>query len=264
VPVLVQGETGSGKECLVREALATAGLGRRLVALRCAALTVEHLVDQLGADANEPCVLLLDEVGELAPAAQAALLIWLDERMESPRACRVVATTQHDLGAAVATRRFRADLLYRLQGVAVCMPPLRERSDFEACARHAMARIAPQARVDARAVELLQRQPWPGNWRELQSVLTRAWYALDAPADGASVLIGAARLEAQLGPPPAAPTHASVLQQETTTRVLREWERQGGSISATARRLGISRNTVYRHLREAERLPQGKVGDALR
>ncbi|MDH4287242.1 MAG: sigma 54-interacting transcriptional regulator [Aquincola sp.] len=264
VPLLVRGETGSGKECLVREALATVGLGGRLVVLRCAALTVDRLVDQLGANPGVPFVLLLDEVGELAPAAQAALLAWLDERMESPRASRVIATTQHDLGATVSTRDFRADLLYRLQGVAVYMPPLRDRSDFEACARHALARVAPQAHLDARAVELLRRQPWPGNWRELQSVLTRAWYALGAPAGDTSVPIDAARLEALLGPAPAAQTHASVLQQETTTRVLREWERQGGSISATARRLGISRNTVYRHLREAERLPPSKVGDALR
>ena len=266
VPVLVRGETGSGKERLVREALAGCGLAGRLTTLRCAALTVDRLAAPVDGNADEPHALLLDEVGELPPSAQAALLAWLDERIGEARSgVRVIATTQHDLGAAVAGRHFRADLLYRLQGVGVSLPPLRQRSDFDACARHVLARIAPRAHLEPRALELLGRQPWPGNWRELQSVLTRAWYDLAAPTNGTPVLIDAARLEGLLQPAPAPETHVSVLQQETTARVLREWERQGGSISATARRLGISRNTVYRHLREAERRQQqGEPPDPLR
>lgn len=265
VPVLVRGETGSGKERLVREAIAACGLGGRLTALRCAALTIDRLTGPIEGSANEPSVLLLDEVGELPPSAQAALLAWLDDRVgDAGRGVRVIATTQHDLAAAVAARRFRADLLYRLQGVGVSLPPLRQRSDFGACARHVLARIAPRAHLEPRALELLKRQPWPGNWRELQSVLTRAWYDLAAPTNGTPVLIDVARLEGLLQATPAPETHVSVLQQETTARVLREWERQGGSISATARRLGISRNTVYRHLREAERRRQDQPPDPLR
>lgn len=265
VPVLVRGETGSGKERLVREAGAACGLDSRLTALRCAALTIDRLAGPSEGNASEPRVLLLDEVGELPPSAQAALLAWLDDRIgDAGRGVRVIATTQHDLGAAVTARRFRADLLYRLQGVGVSLPPLRQRSDFDACARHVLARIAPRAHLEPRALELLKRQPWPGNWRELQAVLTRAWYDLAAPTNGTPVLIDAARLESLLERAPEPEAHVSVLQRETTARVLRELERQGGSISATARRLGISRNTVYRHLREAERRQQDQTPDPLR
>jgi transcriptional regulator of acetoin/glycerol metabolism len=84
-------------------------------------------------------------------------------------------------------------------------------------------------------------------------VLTRARCEAAAPEADAPVLIDAACIEAVLGAAPPDDGDASVLQRETTLRVVREWERQGRSISATARRLGISRNTVYRHLRDAQR-----------
>lgn len=267
VPVLVRGETGSGKDRLVREAMAACGLGDRITVLRCAALTLESIGERLGALVQEPRVLLLDEIGDLSGAAQAALLTWIDERGAGADGFRIVATTQYDLGSDSAARTFRADLLYRLQGVQVSVPPLRRRSDFATCAHQALAGIAPQAHLDARALERLARQPWPGNWRELQAVLTRAWYDTAPPGPGSSapVLIDAACVEALLEPVAAPTSQASVLQQEVTARVLREWERQGGSISATARRLGISRNTVYRHLREAERRQAaGTGGEALR
>jgi sigma-54 dependent transcriptional regulator, acetoin dehydrogenase operon transcriptional activator AcoR len=254
LPVLLQGPTGSGKERLLRQAHAACSSGGRLIVLRCAALDAERLAAELGAALDDPgATLLLDEVGELSAPAQAELLAWIDARSAAGGALRLAATTQHDLGRWVAAGRFRTDLLYRLQGLPVSLPALAQRSDFDACARHALARIAPHAHLEPRALDLLRRHPWPGNWRELQSVLTRAWYDLAPPESATPVLIDAARIEALLGAPRPDEGHQSVLQQETTLRVLREWERQGGSVSATARRLGISRNTVYRHLREAER-----------
>lgn len=266
VRVLVQGETGTGKECLVREAHAACGPKGDLVVLRCASMSLGRLTVELAmlAAPGSGHTLLLDEVGELDALSQAALLAWIDDRAEPPTGPKLIATTQHDLGAAAAAHRFRADLLYRLRGLAVSLPPLRRRSDFEACARHTLSRIAPQAQLDGRALDLLRRHAWPGNWRELQSVLTRAWYDLPASRGGAPASIDATRLAALLGPEAAADAQASVLQLETTNRVLRELERQAGSISATARRLGISRNTVYRHLREAERLHLGRKPHPLR
>jgi len=266
VPILVQGETGAGKEYLLREAHAACGLQGDFVVVRCAALTLERLAAELAlaTASGDTHTLLLDEVGELDAATQAALVGWVDDRAHSPGGPRLVATTQHDLGAAATAHQFRGDLLYRLQGVGLAVPPLRRRSDFEACTREVLARIAPSARLDARAQELLRRHTWPGNWRELQSVLTRAWYDLSAQPGSESLSIDASRLEGLLGPASVAGAQASLLQRETTARVLRELERQRGSISATARRLGISRNTVYRHLREADRLQLGGDHAALR
>lgn len=254
VPALLRGETGSGKKRLVREAVAACGLGDRVSVLRCASLEgVPDLADPAGDAASLP-VLVLDELADLSPAAQARWLAWLDSRGDA-LGLRLVATTQHDGGTGSAVPGVRADLLYRLQGVAVRVPALRQRSDFAACARHALAQVAPLAHLDPAAIDLLQRHPWPGNWRELQSVLTRVWFGLAQPGTGAHtpLLVGVEHIEPLLAPAAAPASTASVLHREVTSLVLREWERQGGSISATARRLGVSRNTVYRHLRDADR-----------
>jgi transcriptional regulator of acetoin/glycerol metabolism len=254
VPVLLQGATGSGKERLLREAHAASRAAGRLVVLHAPSISADRLAAELAAlpeaDTNAP-TLLIDDVGELCAAAQSTLIGWLDAQRDDARRPRVAATTQRDLGACLASGSLRADLLYRLQGVLVQLPALNQRSDFEACARHTLAGIASRAHLEPRALDALRRHTWPGNWRELQSVLTRACYDLAVAEADTPVLIDAARIEALLGAPTLAEGTASVLQRETTQRVLREWERQGRSISATARQLGISRNTVYRHLRDA-------------
>jgi transcriptional regulator of acetoin/glycerol metabolism len=256
LPVVVRGETGAGKDQLIRAAMAAAGLGEAPTVVRCATLSADRLAAHTSGPKDAARVVLLDELGDLSPAAQAALLAWLDERMAADPGLRLVATTQHAPGAPGAP--LRADLLYRLQGAVVALPPLRQRSDFAACARHVLATIAPEARLDALVLERLSRHPWHGNWRELRAVLWRACHDRVPEAAGAPAPLrfDAAQLDALLGPD--TPTRrASALQQEISARVQREWERQGGSISATARRLGISRNTVYRHLREARR-PAGE------
>jgi transcriptional regulator of acetoin/glycerol metabolism len=255
VPVLLQGATGSGKERLLREAQSACSADGRLTVLHAPSLPADRLARELAsvAAADRRTTLLIDVVDELSAAALATLLGWLDAAREAPRGVRVAATTQRDLGACVARGRFRADLLYRLQGVLVQVPSLNQRSDFEACARHAMQCISPRAHLESRALDALRGNSWPGNWRELQSVLRRAWYDAAAVETDAPVLIDAARIEAVLGAPACGESASSVLQRETTQRVLHEWERQGRSISATARQLGISRNTVYRHLRDARR-----------
>jgi sigma-54 dependent transcriptional regulator, acetoin dehydrogenase operon transcriptional activator AcoR len=251
VPVLLQGATGSGKERLLREAHGACNGAARLAVLHAPSMAADRLATELATLAEEPSppTLLIDDVNELSAAAQATLLGWLDAQRSNPRSPRVAATTQRDLGACVASGRFRADLMYRLQGVRVQLPSLNERSDLGACAHHVLACIAPRAHLESRALDALRRHAWPGNWRELQTVLTQACCDLAALRADAPVLIDAERIEALLGAPAIVGSPASVLQRETAQRVLREWERQGKSISATARRLGISRNTVYRHLR---------------
>ncbi|MFM2069408.1 MAG: hypothetical protein RLZZ584_4317, partial [Pseudomonadota bacterium] len=238
--------------------------------------------------------------------AQAALLRFLDDQLVRPVGghhlrkvnVQLLAATHADLQAEVAARRFRADLYYRLDTVAVQLPPLRARSDFDAVVGQVLGRLDNQAQLDAEALALLRQQPWPGNFRELRAVLTRALLRCHHPhvdaravalslnqADSAQPAGGRARAArptvavssasepirvapagvrtGQTGEPPrrhaglpmaasSAAQATSALQHGATSAVLAEYRRSGGSVSATSRTLGISRTTVYRHLRLAE------------
>jgi transcriptional regulator of acetoin/glycerol metabolism len=170
------------------------------------------------------------------------------------------AASATDLHAAVAARRFRDDLLYRLAVVPVTLPPLRARADFAQAARAVLAAIDRDAQLTDAAVQRLAAHPWPGNFRELRSLLTRLLLARP-PGPGGTRLDAAdvAELLPALAVDAAPDTvasgvalgaGASALQQAARARVLQEFERCGGNISRISRNLGISRTTVYRHLRE--------------
>jgi DNA-binding NtrC family response regulator len=206
LPVLVIGETGSGKE-LVARALheRSPRANEALRAVNCGALPQNLLESELfghergaftGADAEHPGLfeqahggtLLLDEVGELSPSAQAALLRVLETRRvkrvggveERAVDVRLVAATHRDLHAEVARGAFRQDLLYRLDGMTLSVPPLRERVEeilplalrFLAEAQRNAA--SPVREIDADARRCLQDYAWPGNVRELRNVIERA------------------------------------------------------------------------------------------
>jgi transcriptional regulator of acetoin/glycerol metabolism len=281
VPILLEGETGSGKEMLARLAHAESARRGEFVAVNCGALPGELVEAELfgyvggaftgarregsagliaSADGG---TLLLDEIGELPLVLQAALLRFLDDRMVRPVGghagrrvdVQVLAATHVDLEAAVAARRFREDLLYRLNTVRVALPPLRRRRDFAEAARAILRGIDAGAAVDETALQRLATHAWPGNFRELRAVLTRAllWRRMQ----GLDARLG---LDDVVRVLPAAPSvaevpGASALQHGATEIVLREFERSGRSVSRTARTLGISRTTVYRHLREAGAAP---------
>jgi transcriptional regulator of acetoin/glycerol metabolism len=272
-PILIQGETGSGKEMLARYAHEVSGRNGEFVAINCAAMP-EHLFEAelfgyaagafTGArkDGAEGLIanadggtLLLDEIGALAPQLQATLLRFLDDRVVRPvggRGGRVVdvqilAATNANLAAEVDARRFRADLLYRLDTIKAVLPPLRARSDFVAALRFTLARIDPAATISDAALARLAVHGWPGNFRELRAVLTRALLATsDRHIDLAQVDVWL--------PPVLQPGNrqaGSVLRDKVAEEVVREFHRSGGNVSHTARNLAISRNTVYHHLREA-------------
>jgi transcriptional regulator of acetoin/glycerol metabolism len=268
LPVLLLGETGTGKEMLARHAHRASGRQGAFVAVNCGALPAELIEAELfgyvgGAFSGarregsigliasaDGGTLLLDEVRELPLPLQASLLRFLDDRQVRPvggTATRVVdvqllAATHADLDAEAAAKRFRADLLYRLNTVCVQLPPLRERSDFATAVRAVLTAVDSAASITDEAIDRLAAHGWPGNFRELRSVLTRA------------LLQGSSRIQATAVAPwlpapaaaPAAP--GSALQQGAADLVRREFQRCG-SVSATARALGISRTTVYRHLR---------------
>jgi len=272
-PILIQGETGSGKEMLARYAHEVSGCKGEFVAINCAAMP-EHLFEAelfgyaagafTGArkDGAEGLIvsadggtLLLDEIGALAPQLQATLLRFLDDRQVRKvggRGGRVVdvqilAATNADLAAEVDARRFRADLLFRLDTIKAVLPPLRTRSDFAAALRFTLSRIDPCATISEEAAARLAVHDWPGNFRELRAVLTRALLAV---SDGHIGLAQVAVWLPQVLKPGARPI-GSLLRDKVAEEVVREFQRSGGNVSHTARNLAISRNTVYHHLREA-------------
>jgi two-component system, NtrC family, response regulator AtoC len=206
VPVLILGETGTGKEVIARHVHRTSQRGdKRMVVINCAALPSNLIESALfghekgaftGADAQKKGVfeegdqstVFLDEVGELSPAAQAALLRVLEtkrfSRVGSAREIevdtRIIAATHRDLEAMVEARTFRADLYYRLNTMTLKVPPLRDRRDeIVPLARAFLAQTVERWNTSARefsaaTLELLCGYRWPGNVRELRNVIERA------------------------------------------------------------------------------------------
>jgi transcriptional regulator of acetoin/glycerol metabolism len=268
-PLLICGETGSGKEILARHAHRASGRTGAFVALNCGALPAELFEAELfgyvggaftgarregsagliaSADGG---TLLLDEIRELPLHLQAALLRFCDDGMVRPvggtAARRVdvqlLAATNADLDADVAAHRFRADLMYRLNTVRATLPPLRQRRDFVAVVRSVLRVLDPLATIDDTAIERLSLHAWPGNFRELRSVLTRALLVQGGHRLGLGDVAGLL--------PQASGQAASVIQQGTQETIRREYERTGHNVSQTSRNLGVSRTTVYRYLGRA-------------
>jgi transcriptional regulator of acetoin/glycerol metabolism len=272
VPVLLHGETGTGKELLARHAHASSGRRGEFVAVNCAALPAQLFEAELfgyvggaftGARregspglivAADGGTLLLDEIRDLPQQLQAALLRFLDDQTVRPVGgqgsrrvnVQLLAASHADMDEAVRNRSFREDLLHRLNTVRVTLPPLRSRRDLPEAARWVLRTIDPHQLIDDEALGSLAGHAWPGNFRELRSVLTRA--LLQRPAARRGLPLGRADLATVL-PTPAPHATPSQLQRSAAEIVRAEFERCGHSVSRTARALGISRTTVYRHLR---------------
>lgn len=273
-PVLILGETGTGKELLARHAHALSGRSGAFVAVNCGALPAELFEAELFGYAGgaftgarregsagliasaDGGTLLLDEIGELPLPLQSALLRLLDDWQVRPVGgtasrrvdVQLLAATHVDLDAEVRERRFRADLLHRLNTVRVELPPLRARSDFAAVTRLVLAAISAEASISDTAIGVLMRHSWSGNMRELRAVLTRALLAqASGQLDEADVL-----RVLPAAPPSTSSAGQSVLARDALDRVLDEFERSGRSVSRTSRNLGVSRTTVYRYLRQRD------------
>lgn len=269
--VLVTGETGTGKEVAARAIHALSLRAKRpFVAANVAALPTTLLLSELfgherGAFTSAHVrhrglfeqatsgTLFLDEIGELSPESQAALLRVLETRTvrsvgaerETAVDVRLVAATHRDLAAMVARGTFRADLYYRLNTLVLRLPPLRHRiRDVIDLAPHLLARLRPEIGerlLDISALQALADYGWPGNIRQLANVLQRA--AVRCPA---STLTGH-HLRAALEEEPAA--KREILDGAHASMVAGMLEADRGSISATARRLGVARSTLRGYIR---------------
>ena len=277
VPVLVRGETGTGKEMIARS---LHGLGPRFgkpfLAINCAELPESILESELfghtrgaftGAVADRAGLfeaagdgtVFLDEIGELPLPAQAKLLRLLEEHcvrrvgssQPRPLWCRIVAATNRNLPSELEARRFRADLFYRLRGSEIVLRPLRERRrDIIPLAELLAARAALRFRRStlelAEETKLtLLSHAWPGNIRELRQTI-----------DGAVLTATGSRLEARdLGLTPAAddapPADEAPLQSARAVErahILRALTSTAGNKMAAARILGLSRQSLERRM----------------
>jgi transcriptional regulator of acetoin/glycerol metabolism len=266
MPILIRGETGTGKEQLARHAHAASGRSGPFVAVNCAALPDSLIEAELfgygegaftgarkGGSAGlvkeaDGGTLFLDEIGDMPVTLQAVLLRFLDDWTVRPVGgakrqvdVLLISATNADLGESIAKGRFRSDLLFRLNTLEVTLPPLAERSDFQAIAQHLLATIDARRTLSARLVEHLAECAWPGNIRELRNVLSRLTLqtedsVIDYPE---AALIGGQHTEER---------RSGTLQGRHRAQVLSTYAETGNNVSETARRLGVSRNTIYRVL----------------
>jgi len=281
--VLITGETGTGKELVARTIHRSSYRHKNgLVDINCAALP-EHLVESelfgyekgafSGADSAKPglfemadkSTIFLDEIGELQPQVQVKLLRVLDGapyyRLGGNRKItvdvRVVAATNQDLELAVKEGRFRKDLFHRLGQFQLRVPPLRERpEDISALARHFLSLKAADKVFTRDALAALQAHPWPGNIRELRNLVAKLAMAENRQITGADVV---AELRGETTPGGSlAATRASGavplgnLENMEEQMIIRVLEQTGGHRGQAAERLGISRRTLSRKLREYE------------
>ena len=270
--VLITGESGTGKEVIAR-AIHRAGprAARAFVGINCAAIPDSLLESELfghvrgaftGASADKAGLfeqadggtLLLDEIGELPLGLQAKLLRVLQEgeirRVGDQKTrgvdVRVLAATARDLGAETAAGRFREDLYYRLNVVAIHLPPLRERrADIAPLARHFAARLAQRfgrpLALSAGAIAWLEEQEWRGNVRELENAIERAVVLTDKetldPGDFA---------HAPRTPHPAQDgTLREAAEGAERQAIAAALEQSGGNRRAAAQRLGVSLRTLF-------------------
>jgi transcriptional regulator of acetoin/glycerol metabolism len=312
IPILIQGETGTGKE-LLANAIHCSGprAAKPFVAVNCAAIP-EGLIESelfgyedgaftgarrkgsagriLQADGG---TLFLDEIGDMPLALQARLLRVLQERVvvplggmkSTPVNIAVICATHRRIRELVASGQFREDLYFRLNGLTVMLPPLRVRADLDALVQRLLRELggdnAPQ--LDPEVLELFRRHPWPGNLRQLSNLLRTAIVMAEgeptmgrehlpddflddiecgladvpAPAPHSAHTVGAVRTIPDAVPPAstfqAPPTrvadNAAGRLEDLALQAIRDAvARHHGNISAAARELGVSRNTLYRKL----------------
>jgi two-component system response regulator HydG len=287
--VLLTGESGTGKELVARALHVSSRRGDKpFVPVNCAAITETLLESELFGHAKGAFTgatrarrglfeeasggtLFIDEIGETAPGSQAKLLRALQEGEirrvgESTPVqvdVRVIAATNQDLRRAVAEKRFREDLFYRLAVVPIRIPPLRERrEDVPLLAAHFLHRFVKrtgsQKTLAPEAVARLVEHDWPGNVRELENMIEQA----AALSPGTEIRAADVQIEARpaLAPSPPAPrTLAGAVEEAERSTIEAALSRSPGDLAQVARELGVSSTTLWRKMKR-HRLEAPPVG----
>jgi two-component system, NtrC family, response regulator AtoC len=274
VPVLISGETGTGKE-LVARALHYAGprRARPFVALNCAALatglieselfghergsfTGAHQARQGAFQEAEDGTLFLDEVGDMSLQAQASLLHVLEHGeyrsvggKPKKTQARVVLASNQNLESLIAANKFRRDLFYRINRMRILMPPLRQRKDdIPLLAKHFLAGLEAKVgkgvrSIAAEAIQALRGYPWPGNVRELKNEIERAYLHAEGQVLGMLDFSPEIVVVLEAGEEDVTPDPDTL---EEIHRLVEALRASGGNLSKAADILGVHRNTVRR------------------
>jgi len=281
LPIVLEGETGTGKELVARAIHTLSGRSGKLVAINCAALPQGLAEAELfgyrrgaftGAERASPGffrsaaggTLLLDEVSDLPLVLQAKLLRALEQKAVQPLGetlpvpvdVRIVVAGQSSLFEAVKRQQFRSDLLARLNGVTLHLPPLRERrSDIVPLFSHFLRELRPDntPRLEPELVERLVLHDWPFNVREVLQLARRL-----AVLQGAESVLRAQHLPREMSlkaessaPKPVEPEQPSQAPSELDLeRLLAALRATGGNVTRAAAQLGVTRQRAYRLLEE--------------
>jgi transcriptional regulator with GAF, ATPase, and Fis domain len=282
--VLITGETGTGKE-LVARAIHNASqrAGQAFIGVNCAAIPSSLIASELfghekgaftGAlqqrqgrfELAHSGTIFLDEIGELPAETQVALLRVLQERQFErvggtrviPADVRIIAASNRDLAAAIASGAFRADLFYRLNVFPIDVPPLRQRKeDIPMLVEYFVKRYAEKARkqinkIDKNTLRLCQSYPWPGNIRELQNIVERSVIL----CTGDTFWIDEAWLSSQNAPRPesSGPLRRMVqnYEKELIEAALAESNGKVAGPNGAAAKLGIPRSTLDLKVKQLE------------
>ncbi|WP_348971667.1 sigma-54-dependent Fis family transcriptional regulator [Pseudomonas atacamensis] len=280
IPLLIHGETGVGKEVFVKALhQASSRQKQAFIAVNCAAIPAELVESELfgyekgaftGANQKgsiglirkaDKGTLFLDEIGDMPLPTQARLLRVLQERCVQPVGSselfpvdlRIISATNRSLREQVQLGRFREDLYYRIGGLTLELPPLRERSDKQALFKRLWEQHREPtqwAGLSPEVLELFEKHPWPGNLRQVSSVMQVALAMAEEQPVRPEHLPDDFFVDLEMEPvDTAAPLGLDLNDVEALNRELKA---AGGNISHLARRLGVSRNTLYKRLRQAE------------
>jgi transcriptional regulator of acetoin/glycerol metabolism len=282
IPILIQGETGTGKEYLARAIHESVSRAGPFVAVNCAAIP-EHLIESelfghmpgafTGAaskgrkgliETADDGTLFLDEIGDMPYALQSRLLRVIAERevipvgatRPKPVRIKVVSASHRDLRHLVAEGKFREDLYFRLNAATLTLPPLRERSDFEWLLNRLLAERARlagrEASLSPAARLMLIRHVWPGNIRELTNAIDLALALCDdcviQPGDLPEFAHPRQTRARSALPATLAVQHAFSADEERAN-LEAALGATGWNISETARRLGVDRTTIHRRMK---------------
>ncbi|MBZ2210052.1 sigma-54-dependent Fis family transcriptional regulator [Massilia soli] len=285
IPIMIMGETGTGKELLAQaihnDSPRAAG---PFVAVNCASIPETLIESELfgyedgaftgarkkGASGRilqaNGGTLFLDEIGDMPFGLQARLLRVLQERMVTPLGgsksitvnVELICATNHNLRDRIARGLFREDLYYRLNGLVVKLPPLRDRTDLEVIVKKILCTESPRGQytMAPEVMRLFQQHKWPGNFRQLTNLLrTAVIMAGDEHEIGLRHMpddflddVGAAEAQQSVVSTDKLIAAGANLEEMEHTVILKSLEAHGGNVSATARALGVSRNTIYRKL----------------